>query len=205
MAIKESSDELNPPVDVAKEALPLSRRPRTAADFLALAIATCGVGYLPVAPGTLGSLLGIGLSLTLRSFFFKTFSSLADQKHLDLLQVYYAIITLELLAILIVAMAGIWAATRAEKLSGKKDPGKVVIDEVAGQMVALAVVPMELHSAWTIVMAFFLFRLFDIVKPYPARRLESLEGGLGIMADDIVAGIYAAVLTGVMVTAGWLA
>lgn len=203
MAIKESSDELNPPAFVAKEALPLSKGPRTLQDFLALAIATCGVGYLPIAPGTLGSLVGIGLYLTLRSLFFKAFLFLADRNQPNLLQIHYAIITLELLAILIVAIAGIWAATRTEKLSGKKDPGKVVIDEVAGQMVALTVVPLEFHAGWPIIVAFFFFRLFDIIKPYPARRLESLEGGLGIMADDIVAGLYAAIVLALIVTAVW--
>jgi len=194
MAIKESSDELNPPVVAAPQA-------RTTTDFVALAIATCGVGYLPLAPGTLGSLVGICLYLTLRAFLFSVFFQ--ARFNANLLQIYYAIITLELLAILVVAIVGIWAATRTEKLSGKKDPGKVVIDEVAGQMMALTVIPMDVRSGWSILLAFLLFRFFDIVKPYPARRLEALEGGLGIMADDIVAGLYAAILLALILTAVW--
>ena len=95
---------------------------------------------------------------------------------------------------------GIWAGTRAEKLLGKKDPGKVVIDEVAGQLIALLPILPKLDPGWvSIIVAFLSFRLFDIVKPYPARRLEKLESGLGIMSDDVVAGAYAAVVTAIVI------
>ena len=77
-----------------------------------------------------------------------------------------------------------------------KDPGKVVVDEVAGQMIAM--LPLSLYTGSSprtgIIVSFILFRLFDIFKPYPARRFERLRGGLGIMADDLVAGIYAALV-----------
>jgi len=101
----------------------------------------------------------------------------------------------------IISFAGIWAATRAESLFNRKDPGAVVIDEVSGQMIALLSASFFINFAWSIASAFILFRLFDIWKPYPIRRLESLESGLGVMADDVVAGLYAAVVNSVLVAA----
>lgn len=98
-----------------------------------------------------------------------------------------------LLIIIVISLTGTWAATRAEKLLGRKDPGAVVIDEVAGQLITFLFVPPG-KWLWIIVVGFLAFRLFDIWKPYPIRRLESLGGGLGIMADDVLAGIYAAML-----------
>jgi phosphatidylglycerophosphatase A len=87
---------------------------------------------------------------------------------------------------------GWWAAAQVGRASGIVDDGSIVIDEVAGQWLTLAVVP---PSAAAYVLGFLLFRLFDITKPWPARAAErSIPGGLGVMADDIVAGIYAAVL-----------
>src|SRR6185436_6394840 len=125
-------------------------------------------------------------------------------RNFTLLPVYYGVIALEALAVICITLAGIWAASRTEKLSGKKDPGKVVIDEVAGQFIALMPVPFMLGAAWwSTILAFVLFRFFDIVKPYPARRLESLEAGLGIMADDIVAGVYAAIAVALAVVISW--
>ena len=205
MVIKESSDELNPPViAVADSALAPRRSARWAKDYLALAIATCGVGYLPLAPGTWGSLVGVGLYMLVRGILMKVFFDQGAQRNFNLLHVYYGVITFELVAIFAVALAGTWAATRTEKLSGRKDPGKVVIDEVVGQFIALIPVPFVLGSAWwPAILAFALFRFFDIVKPYPARRLESLESGLGIMADDIVAGVYAGIAVAVAVVISW--
>jgi phosphatidylglycerophosphatase A len=114
-------------------------------------------------------------------------------------------IAVELLVITAVTLVGIWAASHAEKLFARKDPGKVVVDEVAGQLIALLPVLPRSDPGWlTILAAFVAFRLFDIIKPYPARRLESLESGLGIMADDIVAGAYAAVVASVFVLVRWL-
>ena len=74
------------------------------------------------------------------------------------------------------------------------------IDEVAGQMIALLSWPFLAHSGWTIISAFVLFRLFDIWKPYPIRRLEALESGLGIMADDVLAGVYALIANSVLIS-----
>jgi phosphatidylglycerophosphatase A len=185
VSIKESSDELNPDVAVP-ERVKLDAGPRTATDYLALAIATCGVGYIPLAPGTWGSLVGIAFYFGLASLV----ASVAETSRIALIAVAVA-------AIVIVTLIGIWAASRTEKLSGRKDPGKVVVDEVAGQMIAL--LPISFAFAWPwspwVIVSFILFRFFDIVKPYPARRLEGLHGGLGIMADDLIAGVYAAVIT----------
>ena len=96
-----------------------------------------------------------------------------------------------LLALLIVMtfFLGVWAAGRSEKFFGRTDPGHVVIDEVAGQMVALLLVP---HAPWKLLLAgFVLFRVFDISKPFPAGRAERLPGGWGIMLDDVISGVYA--------------
>jgi phosphatidylglycerophosphatase A len=202
MVIKESSDELNPAVATAEA--PRQRAARSAKDYLALTIATCGVGYLPLAPGTWGSLVGVGLYLLVRGALMKVFFGVAAQHNFNLLHIYYGVIAFELVIISAVALVGTWAASRTEKLSATKDPGKVVIDEVVGQFIALIPVPFVLESAWwTAILAFILFRFFDIVKPYPARRLESLESGLGIMADDIVAGVYAGMVVAVAVVISW--
>jgi phosphatidylglycerophosphatase A len=203
MVIKESSDEFNSST-TSNAALVPARTPRDAKDYLALAIATCGVGYLPLAPGTWGSLVGIAVYLFLRGVAMKLFFTVGAERNFDLLQVYYGVIAFELAAVVVITLIGIWAASHTEKLSGRKDPGKVVIDEVAGQFVALLPVPFILGTAWwTAILAFVLFRFFDIVKPYPARKLESLEAGPGIMLDDIVAGVYAAIVVALIVTISW--
>jgi phosphatidylglycerophosphatase A len=134
----------------------------------------------------------------------KFFFDVGAQRNFNLLHVYYGVIAFELVAVSAIALAGIWAASHVEKLSARKDPGKVVIDEVVGQFIALIPVPFVLETAWwTAILAFILFRFFDIVKPYPARRLESLPGGLGIMADDVIAGVYAALGVMLAVCASW--
>jgi phosphatidylglycerophosphatase A len=178
--VKESSDELNPAVVVPQSAVATTKTPWRASDYLALAIATFGVGYLPLIPGTFGSLVGVGLFLLL---FTATNAS-------------FAVI---LIVILVITLAGIWAAFRTEELEGKKDPGKVVVDEVAGQMIALLPALFTLQPLTRVVIvSFILFRLFDIFKPYPAGRFERLKGGFGIMCDDLMAGAYAAVLTWIL-------
>ena len=147
-------------------------------DYLALSIATCGVGYLPLAPGTWGSLVGVGIFLLL------AWAIPA-----------YSLIVVVLVAIVAVTCVGTWAATRTEQLSGRKDPGKVVVDEVAGQFIALF--PLTLFTNWStlaVIVSFILFRFFDIVKPYPANKLQELNGGAGVMLDDLVAGMYGAVI-----------
>ena len=144
----------------------------SAADYLALAIATWGVGYLPLIPGTFGSLVGVGIFL------------LFSQTAVGLI-----------VAILAVTFGGIWAGSRIEELAKRKDPQKVVVDEVAGQLIAT--LPLAFFMQWSItavIVSFVLFRFFDIIKPYPANKLQELKGGVGIMFDDLVAGVYAAVL-----------
>jgi phosphatidylglycerophosphatase A len=196
MPVKESSDELNPPV-VTGGVFIAPRAPggkRSASDYVALALATCGVGFLPLAPGTWGSMVGVGLYLLLRpaSMRFINVLSNGDAGNHPLVESLYT--TLSLAVIICLTAAGVWAATRAEQLLGRKDPGAVVVDEVAGQLITFLFIPLSLNLKWWLVLAgFLLFRIFDIWKPYPVRRLEALESGLGIMADDVLAGIYAAV------------
>jgi phosphatidylglycerophosphatase A len=202
-AIKESSDELNPTVEVPSPAVAMKKSTRTVADYLALAIATCGVGYFPIAPGTLGALVGVGLYLTIWGSVLQLLETNAARGHLNLLFIFTPLLAAMLLAIVLVTVAGTWAATRAEKLMQRKDPSAVVIDEVAGQMIALLTGPFWLPTWWSVLTAFILFRLFDIWKPYPIRRFEALESGLGIMADDLVAGIYALIVNSVLI-AGYL-
>ena len=180
MAIKESSDELNPSVVVPQRTVPTTTGPWSASDYLALSIATFGVGYLPLIPGTFGSLVSVGIFLLFTLFLTGA-----------------ALFTVVLLFILAVTFSGIWAASRTEELAGRKDPGKVVVDEVAGQMLALLPLTVFALQPLTrgVIISFILFRLFDIFKPYPAGRFERLKGGYGIMCDDLVAGAYAAVIT----------
>ena len=133
---------------------------------LAVLLATVGgAGFAPIAPGTVGSAVGIAIYAVTRA--------------------WPASAQLSLLAA--VTLVGIWASTSAARHFGDSDPGFVVIDEVAGQLLTLCL----LHvGAFGMFVAFALFRVFDIVKPWPARQLESLPGGLGIMADDLMAGVY---------------
>lgn len=179
MPIKESSDELNPVVAVPQSSIAATKTPWKASDYLALAIATCGVGYLPLIPGTFGSMLGVGIFLLLTRVTSGPW--------------------VVLISILVIIFSGIWAATRTEELSGRKDPGKVVVDEVAGQMISLLPLTIFTVSTLAVIVSFTLFRFFDIVKPYPAGRLEGLKGGYGIMCDDLVAGAYGAVITSIII------
>jgi phosphatidylglycerophosphatase A len=179
LAVKESSDELNPTVLVSPETVPAPAPTRSPLDYAALAIATFGVGYLPLIPGTFGSMVGVVIFLLLRSW---------------PLQVFF---------ISVIVVLGVWAASRTESLLGLKDPGKVVVDEVAGQMISLLPLAFLVDGPWLVwvIVSFNLFRLFDIFKPYPAYRFEALPGGFGIMADDLVAGIYGAIGTAIIITA----
>jgi len=158
---------------------------RGTGDLLAVVIATgLGVGFMPVAPGTFGSLVGVAIFYGL----FVTFKSQPS-----------ALQGSVLLASLILAAIGIWASNRAEKIFEQKDAGQIVIDEVCGQVISFAfasvsLLDAEYHLGWALLIGFALFRLFDIFKPYPIRRLEALGSGLGVMADDVLAGIYAAVV-----------
>ena len=200
-AIKESSDELNPPVAIRADEISRGKRKRTLGDYVALAIATVGVGYSPIAPGTVGSMVGVGLYLAVWGWFYGILEANASRERLNLLYIFTPQLAVMLLVIFVITLAGIWAATRVEKASQKKDPSIVVIDEVAGQMIALLSGPFWIHSWWSILSAFILFRAFDIWKPYPIRRLEALESGLGIMADDVLAGIYALIVNSILISA----
>jgi len=151
---------------------------------LAVFIATFGyVGYFPIAPGTAGSLAAIPLYALVR---------------------WSGSPAIELATIIAVFAIGIWAATGTERALARKDPGPVVIDEVLGMLITLAFLPL---SIWGIVAGFLIFRLFDVIKPFPAGRFEHLPAGLGIMADDAMAGVYAHLVLrlGVMVWPAWLA
>lgn len=134
---------------------------------LALLISTFGyVGFFPIAPGTAGSLAALALYVPVQW----VGEPLADAA-----------------AIAIVFGLGVWASTRAEALLGTSDPGPVVIDEVLGMLITLAWMPLSLGG---VVAGFVLFRIFDVIKPFPARRLEDAPRGWGIMLDDAMAGVY---------------
>ena len=136
--------------------------------LLGLVIATAGyAGYVPIAPGTVGSLVGLLLLLGVRTV---------------------DVAAVELIVLVAVIGGGVWAAGQVERQVGKEDPGIVVIDEVAGMLVTLLWIPL---TWWTALLGFFAFRVFDIIKPFPARRAEQLHGGWGIIADDVFAGVYA--------------
>jgi phosphatidylglycerophosphatase A len=133
---------------------------------LAVAIATVGgAGFVPIAPGTVGSAVGIGIYL-------------ATMHWPALWQV---------VLVVVVSLVGIAAADRAATALGRKDPGQVVVDEVAGQLLTLLLTGVDI---WGALAGFMLFRVFDVAKPWPVRRFERLPGGVGIMADDLMAGVY---------------
>lgn len=152
---------------------------------LGLFVATCGyLGYVPVAPGTFGSIAGLGVFALVRATGGPA---------------------LEVAVIVAILLVGVWSGTEAERHFGGVDPGPVVLDEVAGMLITLAFLPVTLSGA---VVGFLLFRLFDVIKPWPANRLEALPGGLGVMADDAMAAVYAHLalrLLIVIAPAGWLA
>jgi len=141
---------------------------------LAVFLATAGYsGYFPIAPGTVGSAVGLVVYAGLRQLQPATGLPLA---------------VLEVVAIAAVFFVGIWAATISERHFGGTDPGPIVLDEVVGMLITVAFIPVGLSAA---IAGFFLFRISDIIKPFPARRLEAMHGGLGVMADDAMAAIYA--------------
>lgn len=139
---------------------------------LAVWLATCGgIGYLPI-PGTFGAAVGLIIAFALA------------RAHLSRAWFF----TLMLAAATLIFVLGVWAANSAEKFFTRKDPGEVVIDEVVGQVVTFLAKP-DLN--WKELLAgFLLFRILDVIKPFPARRAEHLPGGWGIMTDDVVAGLY---------------
>ncbi len=128
-----------------------------------------GCGYFPFAPGTFGTLVA-GVPLVMLGLLWPPL--------------------VPLLAVLLLAV-GIPAATRAERDLRRHDSGVIVIDEAVGYLVAMSFLPLQ---PFYFIAGFFLFRLFDIIKPPPARQMEKLPGGLGVMMDDVAAGIYANVI-----------
>ena len=206
--------EENPPEKIMSEQAESTpeKKPR-----VALWIATgFGLGYLPIAPGTWGSLGGILVAL-----FFSNFWSICEQIQDRFSEFQHVVISFEtdpswlrplvinlpvIAGILFVALVGVWAARRTAKYVGKSDPGLVVVDEISGQQITY--LPLGAlsfaGSGWKYVLAgFILFRIFDIVKPWPARAAEKWPHGWGIMADDWLAGIYAAICLWGMRAAGF--
>jgi phosphatidylglycerophosphatase A len=214
-----------PSTEVAAAAPEIPRKkPR-----LALAIATAlGVGYIPKAPGTFGSLAGIAVAILTHPVSLFVIVSLAASRSryagidfdVPMLNGHPApvlILLPSVLALLVVSAFGVWSSSRVVEYAGVKDPQYVVIDEVSGMhlTLVLAIMPLglpthlipadqasvfALYSGFSLLnwkyllLGFILFRVFDIWKPWPIRRLEKLPGGWGIMADDWMAGIYAAIL-----------
>ena len=134
---------------------------------LGLFIATFGyVGYAPVAPETFGSAAGLLVFFGVRAT---------------------GSVAVELAVIVVLFAIGIWSGTEAEHHFGGIDPGPIVLDEVVGMLITLALLPVSLGGA---IAGFLVFRVLDVIKPWPAGRLERLPGGLGVMADDGMAAIY---------------
>lgn len=134
---------------------------------LAVVVATFGyVGFFPIAPGTAGSLAALVLYAFVR---------------------WVGLPAFDLALVVAVLGAGVWSASLTERALDQKDPGPIVIDEVLGMLITLMWLPLSLGG---VVAGLVLFRIFDIVKPYPAARMESLKGGMGVMLDDAVAGVY---------------
>jgi phosphatidylglycerophosphatase A len=150
---------------------------------LGVFLATFGyIGYAPIAPGTFGSAAGLLVYLAVRM----TGSS-----------------AIELGAIVVLFTVGVWSANEAEHHFGNVDPGPVVLDEVVGMLITLALLKVNLSGA---ILGFLVFRVLDVVKPWPSGRFEHLPGGLGVMADDGMAAIYGNALMRLAIYAapGWL-
>jgi phosphatidylglycerophosphatase A len=149
-----------------------------------LFIATCGyIGYVPVAPGTFGSAVGLALFGLIR---------------------WSGSTAIELGVIVLLLALGVWSGNVAERHFRQVDPGPVVLDEVAGMLITLALIPVTVSGA---IVGFLIFRLFDVIKPWPANRLEALPGGLGMMADDAMAAVYGNIAMRLLIAglpAGWL-
>ena len=166
-----------------------SVKPSTPLDYFALAITTFGVGYLPLAPGTWGSMVGVGIYLLCEQIVSGITTNLAFKGWTNL-HINSWIHAGNLILFLLFCLLGIWAANRATVLFKNKDPQQAVVDEVIGQLITFLFVPFLV--SWHFVLAgFILFRLFDIWKPYPIDSLQNLPAGIGVCADDILAGVYA--------------
>lgn len=162
-----------------------------------------GLGYLPKAPGTWGSLAGVvfylcGITLIGEGVLYSLFATDAGRLAWPMFDRDAWLIwsrSLSVAWVAGIAGLGVWASRRASNFLATKDPQVVVIDEISGQMLALIAIGPQLFPDvnWKyVLLGFILFRVFDIWKPWPARAAEKLPGGWGIMADDWVAGVYAA-------------
>jgi len=187
----------------------MTTKPEAARPAFALSIATVfGLGYLPKAPGTFGSLAGLLLGWILLKLWPRTSLWEAGPR---LANVPIPYVVPAIVVTVLIGLVGLWAASHASDYLDTKDPQVVVVDEVSGQLLAILFTfgSTERYLQgmtnfrngfwwrgdvnWKYLLAgFILFRVFDIWKPFPARRAEFLPGGLGIMADDWVAGAYAA-------------
>lgn len=163
-------------------------KPKTPLDYFALAVTTFGVGYLPLMPGTYGSIIGIGIYLSVRQL------EIGGEIYLSQLDWQIGRIiawqhVVNLVVFLLFCFLGVWAANRATQLFRNKDPQQAVVDEIIGQLIVFLFVPFAI--GWQFVLAgFLLFRLFDIWKPYPIDSLQNLPAGIGVCADDVLAGVY---------------
>ena len=165
---------------------------------IAIFIATAGgLGCLPKAPGTWGSLLGVAFAaLNFGQSGLRLVLPTANGSWQEPLT-HANYFLWQLLIAIVVSLIGVWAAQRAADYWREKDPQKIVIDEVSGQSIAYLglFVAGPVPGYWKyLLLGFILFRVFDIWKPFPVRQAESLRGGWGIMADDWLAGIYAALI-----------
>lgn len=185
------------------------RKPEGPLDYLSLAVTTFGVGYLPLMPGTFGSMVGVGIYVLIAmlasaiAFATAPWSEpvqpfLASHPTYMIPASAFAWIHVGVLIFfLLFTLLGVWAAGRATELLGNLDPPQAVVDEVIGQLITFLFVPFGI--GWPLVLAgFLLFRLFDIWKPYPIDYLQVLPGGIGVCADDILAGFYAGVCLSVI-------
>ena len=170
---------------------------------LALPLATgFGLGYLPLVPGTWGSLGGVVLTCGLTKLWWWLFPQDLIGIALGPRIVLPLSLCLNAACSLLVALVGVWASGHGEKHFGVKDPRAVVIDEVSGQQITYLFGPTALNWKY-LLLGFILFRALDVWKPSPARQVESWRGGWGIMADDWFAGLYAALGLWLAKTLGW--
>lgn len=170
------------------------RSPEGLLDYLSLAVTTCGVGYLPLAPGTWGSLVAVAIYVLLANLFSAyRYAPGAAGSEFAIASIHAVI----LIAFLLFTLLGTWAAGRSTELLGDLDPSKAVVDEVIGQLIVFLFIPFT--TSWVLIgSAFVFFRLFDIWKPYPIDYLQNLPAGIGVCADDILAGVYAGVCVSVV-------
>ena len=161
-------------------------------DYFALAVTTFGVGYLPLAPGTWGSMVGVGIYLL-----FAWIEASFNPKNLSETQTTAWIHVFNGVIFIVFCLLGIWASGHSTKLFKHKDPSQAVVDEVIGQLLTFLFIPFTF--SWKLIfVGFLLFRLFDIWKPYPIDSLQNLPSGIGVCADDILAGVYAGAILSVI-------